>query len=259
MTEYDIIENIQRRTKRNVDDLVNLRLMHEVGQVKEERGTALIATFRYTRFGHFLSQIIQCLNSDKDAESRLYDLFQKTYKILPDSPSITILVSNFIIKIREIDPFAHYVSIFKDVIDSKSITDIRSVALLIQNNVNLKFQNPANAQIFVDLWEEAIGELDPETRKLFLYDQKLDYDQKMCSRSITKEYEMLRNDLRQDAKVIALEGFCHECNQRAVTQMKILQYNRRLAYTHTLLSGRAITCPKCNAPQRTLQLPNLWE
>jgi hypothetical protein len=59
LKEYDIIENIQRRTKRNVDHLINLRLMVAVGQVKEERGTALIPTFRYTRFGYFLSRIVE--------------------------------------------------------------------------------------------------------------------------------------------------------------------------------------------------------
>ena len=155
--------------------------------------------------------------------------------------------------------FAHYVSILKDVLDSKSITDIRSFALVLQNTVNLKFQNPAIAPIFVNTSEEAIEELDSETRKRFLFDQKLGYDQKMGSRAITKEYEMLRYNLRQDPEVIALEGFCGECDRRTVIQMKILQYNRRLAYAHTWLDGRAITCPKCNARERTLLLPNLWE
>jgi len=252
-------EYIQRRVKRNVDDLVHLRLMIQAGEEKEDRGTALLPTFRYTRPGYFLSQIIQCLHSDEDAESRLYDLFQSTYKILPESPSFIIFASKFITKMRNKGEFAHYVSILKEVMDSESITDIRSFALVLQNTVNLKFQNPANAPIFVNTSEEAIEELDPDTRNRYLYDQKLDYDQKMGSRAITKEYEMLRYNLRQDPEVIALEGFCDECKRRAVIHMKILQYNRRLAYAHTWLDGRAFTCPKCNAPERTLLLPNLWE
>ena len=35
------IENIQRRLKRNVKILVRLRLMKQIGQVKEEKGTVL--------------------------------------------------------------------------------------------------------------------------------------------------------------------------------------------------------------------------
>ena len=160
---------------------------------------------------------------------------------------------------REKGLFANYASILKEVVDSKSIRDITSFGLLLQNTVNLRFHNPANGLIFLDTWEEVIEELDPDTRKLYLYDQKLGYDQKMRSRTITREYEMLRFDLKDDPEVIALEGFCYECKRRAVIHMKILQYNRRLAYAHNSLNGRGITCPNCNAPQRTLQLPNLWE
>ncbi len=252
-------EYIQRRVKRNVDDLVDLRLMIQVGEEKEQRGTGLIPTFRYTRSGYFLSQIIQCVHSDENAESRLYDLFQRTYNITPESPSFNIFLSKFITKMRNKGLFAHYVSILKEVLDSKSITDITSFALVLQNTVNLKFQNRANALIFVNASEEAIEELDSDTRNRFLFDQKLAYDQKMGSKAITKEYEMLRYDLKEDPEAIALEGFCHECNQRAVIKMKILQYNRRLANAHTILHGLAFTCPKCNAPERTLILPNLWD
>jgi hypothetical protein len=257
--ESKMQEYIQRRVMRNVNDLVNLRLMVQAGEEKEERGTALIPTFRYTPFGYFLSNIIRCLRSDKDADSELYDLFLRVYRVLPESPSFTIFASKLTKKMREKGLFAHYVSILKEVVDSKSIKDITSFALLLQNTVNLKFHNPTSGLIFLDTWEEAIDELDPDTRKLFLYDQKLDYDQKMGKKAITKEYEMLRYDLRQDTEVIALEGICYECKRRTASHMKILQYNRRLAYAHNRLNGRAITCPNCNAPQRTLQLPNLWE
>jgi hypothetical protein len=63
LKKYNKIENIQRRVKRNVNDLVVMHLMAHVGQVKEERGTGLIPTFTYTRFGYFLSQVIQSLRS----------------------------------------------------------------------------------------------------------------------------------------------------------------------------------------------------
>ena len=61
LKENNKIENIQRRVKRNVYTLVSIRIMTEVRQVKEERGTGLIQTFRFTPFGYFLSQIIQSM------------------------------------------------------------------------------------------------------------------------------------------------------------------------------------------------------
>lgn len=156
--------------------------------------------------------------------------------------------------------FAHYVSILKKVIDSKSVNNIEEFALLLQRTVNLRFfHNPANALLFVDTWEETIKELEPEIRKLFLHEQKLGIDVKMATRVRTLEYEKLRLTLIGDVEQVALESYCNECKQRVVHQMKILQYYRRLAHAHTELNGLAMKCPTCNVPYRTLTLPNIWE
>ena len=61
LTIANKIENIQRRTKRSIDSLVNLRLMKVTGQVKEERGSGLVQTYCYTPSGYLISQIIQCV------------------------------------------------------------------------------------------------------------------------------------------------------------------------------------------------------
>jgi len=102
-TESNKIENIQRRVKRNIDDLVDMRLMTKAGEVKEERGTGLIPTYRYTRFGFFLSQVIQSLRSDINVEAKLYDLIQDILRVQPDyTQSYIIFISNWIKKnVRE--------------------------------------------------------------------------------------------------------------------------------------------------------------
>ncbi|PWU80258.1 MAG: hypothetical protein DLM72_13070 [Candidatus Nitrosopolaris wilkensis] len=142
----------------------------------------------------------------EDAESKLYNLFQEQlFKIKPESTSFVILGSKLIKKIHDKGLFGQYVSILRDVIHSKSITDITSFGLLLQNSVNLRFRIPANAIIFVDAWEQAIDELEPDTKRFYLYEQKLDIDQKMGRRHITKEYEKLRFDIRDDPEVVALE------------------------------------------------------
>jgi len=76
----------------------------------------------------------------------------------------------------------------------------------------------------------AVDELDPDVRKLFLHDQKLLFDVKMGHLALTKEYEDLRYNLREDPENIVLEGFCSGCNRHGVIEMKITQYYRRVAY-----------------------------
>jgi hypothetical protein len=192
--ESNKIEHIIRRVKRNVNDLVVMRIMAEVRQVKEERGTGLIPTFRFTPFGYFLSQIIQSLRSSVNVEDKLYDLLHEgLFKVQTHSPSFVIFGSNWIKRMHEKGEFGKYISIFKKVIDSKSISNIEGFALILQSTVNLNFFNiPANSLLFVNTWEETVKELQPEIRKLFLYEQKLAIDIKMGRRARTLEYEKLR-------------------------------------------------------------------
>lgn len=235
--------------------------MAEVRLVKEERGTGLIPTFRFTPFGYFLSQIIQSLRSCVNVEGKLYDLLHEgLFKVQTYSPSFVIFASNWIKKMHEKGEFGQYISIFKKVIDSKSIGNIEEFALILQSTVNINFfHNPVNSLLFVNTWEEAVKELEPEIRKLFLYEQKLAIDVKMGSRARTLEYEKLRLTLIGDVEFVALEGYCNECKQFVAVEMTI-QYYRRLAYAHShSVDGLAMKCTKCNAPHRPLRLPNLLE
>jgi hypothetical protein len=262
LNESNKIEHIMRRVKRNVTDLVVMRIMAQVGQVKEERGTGLITTFRFTPFGYILSQIIQSLRSSVNVEDKLYDLLNEgLFKVQTYSTSLVIFGSKWIKKMRQKGEFGRFISIFKKVIDSKSISNVEDFTLILQSTVNLNFfHNPAYALLSVNTWEETVKELEPEIRKLFLYEQKLAIDVNMGSKARTLEYEKLRLDLIGDVELVALEGYCNECKQFVLVKMKILEYYRRLAYAHTSLDGLAMTCSKCESfPRRPLRLRNLRE
>jgi hypothetical protein len=248
------VEYVQKRIRRYVDSLVNLRLMKQTGEVKEEKGTGLIPTFSYTPAGYIFSRIIQCIGSKKgNTEEELYNfLHERLYNIKEDSLSFVIFASNLIKKIYEKGLFGNYISNLQKVLDSKDIPNIEAFARRLQQTLSVTFQT----RLFVNAWEDTINELEPEIRKLFLYDQKLNIDIKMGAKAMSKEYEKLRLELIGETERIALEGFCSECRRRYVFPMKIMEYTRRLANAH--LITLAIRCPKCKANQRTLQLPNLW-
>jgi len=160
-TESNKIENIQRRVKRNIDDLVDMRLMTKAGEVKEERGTGLIPTYRYTRFGFFLSQVIQSLRSDINVEAKLYDLIQDILRVQPDyTQSYIIFISNWIKKMYEKGYLGHYISIYREAINSKSIKNIQEFASILQRTVNIRFfRERVNALNYMTTWKETLEEL----------------------------------------------------------------------------------------------------
>lgn len=162
-------------------------------------------------------------------------------------------------KMHEKGYFGHYISILKKVINSKSIPNIEEFASILQRTVNIKFfHERRNALNYVRTWEEALNELETEVRKLYLYDLKLSIDVKVGKNALTLEYEKLRLTLLEDVESVALEGYCNKCKQHPVLPMKIVQYYRRLTYAFTPLKGLAMQCPKCNLPNKTLRLTNVW-
>lgn len=104
----------------------------------------------------------------------------------------------------------------------------------------------------MNIWQETINELEPEVRKLYLYEVKLGLDATMGSIASRSEYEKLRFAIREDVETIALEGSCAECKKRAVIQMKIVEYYESCTW---LVLER---CPLCNPSLVSLHLPQLW-
>jgi hypothetical protein len=164
-----------------------------------------------------------------------------------------ILNSKFIEKIHDKNLFGDYVTIFQKALDSREIIDIESFARLIQKLISPLFQQ----RHFVKAWEEAIGELEPQIRQLYMYEQKLAIDVKMGSKALSKDYEILRLELRENVEVVALEGICIACHEHSAFYMKIIDYTKSLANAGKSLLF--INCPKCDAYGRTLQLPILWQ
>jgi hypothetical protein len=258
LNESNIIENIVQGVKRNVDDLVGLRVMIQAGEVKQEQGTELVPIFKYTLFGYILSLIIQSLRTDINVEDKLYDLFQRLLKVRPDYiQSYIIFTSNWLKKMHEKGYFGRYISILKKLISS--ISNIEEFVSILQRTVNITFfHERANAVIYIQTWKETINELEAEVRKLYLYDLKLSIDVIVGQKALTLEYEKLRFTLRDDVEVVALEGYCSECKQCPVLPMKIVQYYSHLVHAFTPLKGLVMQCSKCNSPHKTLQLPNVW-
>jgi hypothetical protein len=128
LNESSRIDNIGRRVKRNVKHLLDMLIMTQVGEVREEKGTGFVPIFRFTPFGYILSLILQFDRPDINVEDRLYALLQGLLAPL-EAQSWVIFTSKWIKKVYEKGQFGHYISILKKVIDSKVKVPINSVII----------------------------------------------------------------------------------------------------------------------------------
>lgn len=254
LNESARIDNISRRVERNVSHLIDMKVLIKVRLVQEEKGPRMVPTFRLTPFGNILSLILQSDRPDINVQDKLYTLFQDMLAPL-EALSWATFTMNWIKKVYEKGHFGHYISIYKKVIDSGSIWNIKKFNLLLLDTVNLRFfYSPINRHVYVNIWQEVIEELDSEVRKLVLYEVKLSLDSVMGTIAQTSEYEKKRFALIVDVETIALEGYCNKCKRPAVIQMKIVEYYQ----SHAHVSLVATECPICKSPDTTLQLPQLW-
>ena len=68
------------------------------------------------------------------------------------------------------------------------------------------------AKFFVDLWNETLDELDPESRKLVLYNIKLEIERRMEDRiEGHATFEKARFEIRNRYDFVAIEGNCKKC------------------------------------------------
>jgi hypothetical protein len=247
-------DNIAGSVRRNVNQLVDMLIMIHAGEVKEEKGTGLVPIFRFTPFGYILSLILQFGRPGIKAEDKLYELLQGLMVSL-EPLSWVVFTMNWLKKVYEKGQFGHYISILRKVIDSGPILNIRKFNLLLLDTVNLRFSyNPTHSRLFMDIWQETVNELEPEVRKLYLYEVKLSLDVTMGKIATTLQYEKLRLDLIGDVETIALEGQCNECKKAATDKVKIVEYYQSQGHVSLV----SMKCPLCNSPDFTLQLPQLW-
>jgi hypothetical protein len=84
ITKANRIEDRLPRIKRNVEELINLGLIVQIGTAKESKGTGIVNIFQFTEVGHMMAWVVESMNPDKIkyAENQLYELFQSHYRII---------------------------------------------------------------------------------------------------------------------------------------------------------------------------------
>jgi hypothetical protein len=126
-------------------------------------------------------------------------------------PSKAYMLRAFFDKLERRGLFGNFVSHFSDV--CSSINALHDITSLVSYTLNEIINEAYDRNLFIDLWYESASELDSDSKKIFLYETKLNIEQKVIDNVIgySKEFEKQWFANRADYDTIVLEGNCEKC------------------------------------------------
>jgi hypothetical protein len=220
------IEHTQNRTKDSLKDLVDLGLIVDAGQTKIKKGTATTSLYLFTDTAYLVAWVIEGFDSNKreTADNEIYNLFDSNYKRISSPSSYDIFNWALYRKYKEKGVFGSFVvDEFRDRLDSNIQT--RDMQALFQRIGVIYNSNINKAVFFVDLWNETLDELEPESRNLVLHHIKLEIERRMEDRAEDLgSYEKTRFDTRNSYDLVAVQGNCKKCKNCYSIGLEIRSY-----------------------------------
>jgi hypothetical protein len=244
----DRIENPQKTIKNKLKNLVQLHLLNEAESKPMTRGSGNTPTYQFTEYGCLLAWIIESFESTTSQEvvcNAVYDLLRSIFTVDDKlaATSTSIFISQFLKKCKERGVFENIVILFRETLVRVDHSIVGMVDLF-RHVFWLDFKDIEQRTFFNSLFDETINELDLETRKLVLYNLKLDIERKMrISVTDFKEFEKVRFRVKGYADTVALESHCIICDFHAVVAVDLLDYRERTANSDLGIITRE--CPGC--------------
>ncbi len=225
----DRVDFIADNIKDKIIHLIKLGILEEGGTTRAEKGRFDIPVYRYTRDGHLLAWIAESLipNKRETANKEIYDIIQSVLKTQPQA-SYEIFHAKLYERYADRGVFEHFiVDPLREAIDlhseSTSMQELQSKALFVFHT-----KDKEKAILYLDLWDETFNEMELHTRELLLYKMKVDIEQRMAdSAKSPKTYEETRFTLRAYPELLALEGYCKNCNLGYPVMTTVRQYLER--------------------------------
>src|SRR5215212_3224518 len=273
-TPYNARIHAQRiRIQNKIDDLTTLKLIEIKRNVKGQKNILKTPLYAYTKLGYLLTLIIQStllekqicdermsekivnINKELDIVSNelFYLLDSVFFKVQENSSSATIFYSHFFKRCRDKGVFNKLIEHIVDIAHSN--LGIRNMSDLFDHVVHLDFKEAETRRYFLDLWREAVEELESNQKALVLYQMKLDAERRFQTRTeyFTKEYEEKRFQYRDNYENIVVEGNCKKCGTGPLA-LSYLDYRKGFA---NVVRGDSIKldCPICGSKD-SLVIPN---
>jgi hypothetical protein len=255
-TDSDKIENTQKHVKSRLKDLEVLGLVKQ-GKTKQQKGTGQIPVYACTRYGYVLAWIIESFDpkSRDKANNEIYNWFEIIFRVDEYSPSVIIFYAHFFKKCKEKGRFEYIVSAFRSIL--RSTTWLTNPFDLFNELLFRIFNYPTTTDPFHTTLNETIDELDVDTKELFLYYHKLEFERRM--KFLAKHpqgFEDVQFGSRGYPHILTVEGQCKFCQLYFSLGVDLLDYREKMIEDRNEMSCcLTASCPKCKIP--TLIVRNL--
>jgi hypothetical protein len=236
------INNIKRRILNHLKELIYLRLI-KTGRFDKARKTkSEVDIYEYTNGGQLLAYLIKSFDTkqQENAYKDIYDIAIKAFSTQDDSSSITI--SKFIAKCKEKGLFNKLVEYIQNIMHTDLNPKIVSIADLFSYIFNSSFEHSNVKHELLGIWSETIQQLEPETRKLAIFQLKIHVEAKYAKSQefVSRQYEEFRFRLRDEYEKIAVGGDCLTCKYSGNLELHYIEYLKFIAS-----NAMAIRCPHC--------------
>lgn len=244
-TKYRI-ENPLKTVKIKLDNLIQLQLLDIAGYRPMSKRPRMTPIYQFNGYSYLIALIIQSFDSKTSLEivsNKIYDLLCNIFTDDPSSTSTSKFISRFLKTCKDREVFEYIVILLKETL-AMADESIVEMADLFKHLYLLDFKDIKLRTIFHNLFDDTINELDLETRKLVLYNLKLDIERKMRELATDfKEFEKMRFQLRGFADMIVLEGHCTSCDHYVAIGVELLDYRKRTINSDLgIITGK---CPHC--------------
>jgi predicted lactoylglutathione lyase len=166
------------------------------------------------------------------------------FKITKDSASSVVFYSHFFRKCKEKKMFDILVSHIAQVAHSAHrLNDMRA---LVEHAMDLGLHDTRRREDLMHLWNETFEDLDKKTKKLVLFQMKLNTERRLedTKAYLTREYEEMRFENRNEYERIVVEGKCKKCGVGPVG-LTYLEYRKTFAHVG-FGEPVLLDCPTCD-------------
>jgi hypothetical protein len=242
---YSRIENTLPRVKRKLDDLNALFLVEESADKARKLDTR-VTIYRCTKSGLFLAWLIETQSKDNQKKETA---IQKVYDILISyvcdrETSRSIFLSKFFQRCRQKGIFISNASDFLTSFE-RARPIYNDVALLelfldVPKTLYWIFTYP---EIFI----ETLNELGEETKKILLFQFKIEIEGYYDIYLSTREWEIMRYRNISNYLSVTIPGYCNRCQEETAFQYDIMEYFLSISDNMMPYSSGVITtdCIRC--------------
>jgi hypothetical protein len=249
------IENTQKRTKGVLLDLIALGLIDSAGIISQRKGTGIVNLYKFTWEGFLFAWLIEGIKPEKReyVNDEIFNLFDSYFK-RRDNGSVDIYNSNLYNTFKNKGVFGEIVV---DTIREKiASSNARNIDEFFQHSLLfISAKDDEKRKIFLESWKQTMDELDPQTKKLTMYDFKLNIESKMKERVLIglDTFENMRFDLRDRYDRVMLTGNCNKCHGVFIGNAEMLKYIE--AYNSSSSHNTGLYCKRCHTGKIILEKP----